>query len=426
MSDKMPKLPEGCVHLSGNLYRVKFKDIRLPEDQGSSDEYSFTNSRTLTELGQQTILDNKLSSDLRQSIASRTLLNPLTCRWVSDGNGFYPQLVGGERRYHALSYLIRKKSIVSDPRKSSLDENGVAAWNQAPADEAYEYIDCSVFAVNDDLEALALSWAENKTRVDLVDGHEIAEVIRLRKFGASDERITDILQRDSKWLADTDSLIKNLDANTLQDLIENRIDRHSAIALCSIKDVAHRDKVRQAAYDAAKENAEVRIKRLQKRIESTLDVKEAAEASLADARFSKDNEKILEAENILKNADKKIKDTQIKQKKLDAGPVTTVQDVKNVASKLEQDDDPDKQIEPQRFRILSYKKILGLNQYIDELIESNIAFDVGRSEESVVYSDKLEEFKLVKHILSKIILDNNDDFEFVIRSYLEQEPKKKK
>lgn len=416
----LPKLPAGCQHLNGNLYRVRFQDIRLPEGFMPNEEgvsYAFSNPRQNTESGQQVFLDRKLSTELKESIRSRTMLAPLVCRWVKDGDTYYPQLVGGERRYRSLDFLIRKKEIVVDPRKANFDENGNVVRGEAPANEAYEFVNCCVFSTNDDLEALAISWAENKCRVNLNDGHEIAEVIRLRRCKADDKRILDILQRDEKWLAETDKLIHELDSNTLADLVENRIDRASAIALSTIKNVEHRDKVRQAANAASLETCEARIKRLDNRVQNALKEKTIAKIDLAQAKFSDDEEKAKEAEKVIEEADAKI--NKAKKKKENLAATTTVQDVKNASAELKTND-PDKQVEPQRYRILSYKKILELTAYIDQLIDSNITIDNGRKKESVSYPDKLEHFQLVKKVLSEIILENNDDFEGIIGDYLGQ------
>ena len=55
------------------------------------------------------------------------------------------------------------------------------------ADVAYEFVVCQIFECDSDLDAAILSWAENKNRVDLNEGHEIAALMELRKHSATDD-----------------------------------------------------------------------------------------------------------------------------------------------------------------------------------------------------------------------------------------------
>ena len=99
---------------------------------------------------------------------------------------------------------------------------------------AYEFIPCQIFDCSSDLEAAVLSWAENKNRIDLTEGHEISAVAELRRFDVDDEQILKTLQKDSKWLKETDDLISCLDEETLNLVCENRIKRHAAIKISQI------------------------------------------------------------------------------------------------------------------------------------------------------------------------------------------------
>ena len=244
---KAGKLSAGTKHLYGNLYIIPFASIKTPDPDDSGERgYVFKNPRMNTERGQADLLDKKLSEELRQSIKKNTLLNPLVCRWVKQGDELAPMVIGGDRRYRCLEYLIRKKEEVADPRALT-NEDGFCNFSTAAADKAYEFVACQVFAVNDDLEALALSWAENKSRINLTDGHEVAEVIKLRDSHATDAQIMSVLQRDSRWLASTDRLIASLDAITLADLMEGRLDRDSAERLAAIGDLSVRSQVRDIA-----------------------------------------------------------------------------------------------------------------------------------------------------------------------------------
>jgi hypothetical protein len=416
MSD-LPNVPDGCQHLSGNMYKVRFQDIVLPESYEPNEEgvsYTFSNPRTMTTKGQQNLADKRLSAELRDSIKSKTLMVPLVCRWIKKGDVFYPQLVGGERRYRALDFLIRKKESVCDPRSPSLTDKGESIYDVAPADEAYEYLNVMVFSTNDDLEALSLAWAENKCRVDLNEGHEIAEVMRLRKYKATDGQILEILQHDAKWLADTDYLVSSLDQNSLSDLIENRITRESAIALLSIKNLTHREKVRKAANAVSEETCENRIRRLENQIEFVEEQVEVAQANLASAEYDDDEDAIEDAQEKLESAEIALKEKV--QKRANIAPKTTVADVKKAAKKLTTGNTTDDLTITHK--IMSRKNIEGLTAFIDECIHSEMTFDTGRGSEAVVYPEFKQHFEFARMILSKVILSNNENYEKKIYDWL--------
>jgi len=413
------RIPEGCNHLYGALFTIPFAALRTPdvdEDESSTSEYKFKNPRLLTEKGQSELLDKRLSAELRDSIKNRTLLNPLVCRWVQEGDSYYPQLVGGDRRYRALDFLIRKKEIVTDPSSLQLNDQGEWIYTQCSADKAYATIPCQVFAVNNDLEALALAWAENKGRINLTEGHEIAEVMKLRQVGATDDKILEILQRDEKWLSESDSLIASLDADTLADLLENRIDRESACELRSIEDEQIRSKVRIAANEASKEACNRKIKRIQKQIELALERKEIAEGSVADAEFQHDGEAAEEAKIELADAEKKV--VRSVKERDETTPVTTAKDVKKAAVEAgvakppkeprNEDDRP--------LRILSSKKIQDGVDYLDAVINNG-----GKCLEGTFIGGPglVTALALARKLLNNNILANEPDFGSTIKRHLD-------
>lgn len=411
MTTEVSKLPPGCQHLMGQFFAVRFSDIRIPDPDENAEGYAFKNPRILTESGQAALLDKKLSADLRESIKNHTLLQPLVCRWVTEEDGtVYPQLVAGERRYRAVDFLIRKKEIVVDPKSLHQDEEGNWVYEKCSAEQAYETIPCQIFQVNNDLDTLAIAWAENKSRVDLTDGHEVAEVAKLRSVNASDEKILEILQRDEKWLAETDSLLTNLDANTLADLLEGKIDRDSAVVLATIKNVEIRDKVRVAANEAANEACNKKLARIQRRISSALDEKEIAEGSLADAEFQQDDEAIQEAEEEVQEAQKKVKRT-VKERD-ETKPVTSASQVKKAAAEIESEGDSEERIFDKPPRILSAKKIKEGLEYIEALIKNG-----GECLEGT-FTANVEELTLVRKILNNNILANEVDFSATIRRHM--------
>ncbi len=107
---------DGIQHLHGYLHKVPFSAIITTDSvDGNACGYVFSNPRLLTKNGFETLADKKICSELRESIKAHTLLTPLICRWIERNGKKHPQLVGGDRRYRALHYLISKKENVLEP-----------------------------------------------------------------------------------------------------------------------------------------------------------------------------------------------------------------------------------------------------------------------------------------------------------------------
>jgi hypothetical protein len=405
-------LPEGCEHLYGALFSIPFSMIRTPDPEDETEEFVFSNPRLLVESGQADLIDKSQSSELRESIKKNTLLCPLVCRWVDEGDSVYPQLVGGDRRYRAISYLINKKEMVADPKSLKLNAEGQWEYSQSPADQVYKTVACQVFSVNNDLDALALSWAENKSRINLTDGNEVAEVHRLRSFGASDERILEILQHNEKWLAETDNLIENLDDATFDDLCEGRVDRGAAIELMSIEDAAVRNQRRLEAVEFAQESWRKKMNRIQKQVESVLEEKEVAEGAVADANWQKDDEFLEEAQTNLAELEKKA--TRIVKERDETKPVVTSKEVKKAkAAAVEEEEDGERS--SGAIRTLSAKKISSGLEQIEALIANE-----GRCPKDTFSAD-LEALELVRRIIAYNILENDPDFVDTIRTHALEE-----
>lgn len=409
----LENLPQGCTQLYGTLYAVPFACIQVPDDADEGDEFKFTNPRMLTEQGSSDLLDKRLSAELRDSIKTKTLLNPLVCRWVQKDGQNFPQLVGGDRRHRALDFLIRKKEIVTDPRSLHLNDDGEWTYKQVSADEAYHLIPCQIFAVATDLDARALAWAENKGRINLTEGHEVAEVIKLRKFGATDEKILEILQHDEKWLAETDRLIGDLDVDTLADLVESRMTRSCAVELCAVEDVDLRTKLRTRANESAKETYQKRIKRYQKQIESALDEREIAEGAVADAEFHKDDAAVEAAEAKVEEAQKKVT-RSVKERDAES-PVATAKNVRD--AKTEVNGKADDDAPPKMMRA---PKVAEARDYLDKLIANNGVCLADPPE----FEADVDDLMLVRRILNNNILANDDNFSATIKRHIESKKKR--
>lgn len=392
------ELPEGVEQVSGTFYKIPFDLIQTSDDYDEEEGGSqlvFENPRRLTKKGDAELTDKQLSLELRESIKKHTLLSPLICRWAQDEEGYYPQLVGGERRYRALSYLRTKKELVNDPNNVRMNDKGEWEYARSSADKVYGKVLCQVFAVNSDLDALALAWAENKNRINLSEGHEIAEVMKLREFDATDEKILEILQRDEKWLRETDNLIENLDENTLKDLIECRIDRGSAKELAEIEDLDVREKVRVEANEVAEEFSHRKKSRFQKRVDEALKDQEIARGNLAFVDDTKDKE---DAQEQVDEAEQRVKRT-VKERD-EIKPVTTRTEVKKAKAKVTQEQTGEDRLP----RVLSAKKIMKGMELVNQCLDAN-----GLDPEGA-FEIPTQALHLLSMIIKENILAGNADF----------------
>jgi ParB-like chromosome segregation protein Spo0J len=397
-NDFVANLPVGSKHLSGNLYLLPFASIRTPD----------RNPRLLTEKGQADLVDKTLSSQLRESIKKNTLLNPLVCRWVKEGDNLVPMVIGGDRRHRALHYLVSKKEMVSDPRVSRVGEDGQMTNHQAPAHEAYEFVTCQVFMCSDDLQALALSWAENKNRVNLTDGHEIAELIQLRDNGATDAQIMEILQQDQKWLAETDRLIASLDSMTLADLMENRIDRNGAIELAAIGDVKVREKVRNEAHRLAIGSWAKKIEKLHKKIAESEDVEEE---EMGNVVFSDSDDDRTRAQQQLERI--RSQTNALRRQVSDTTPTTTSNQIRESSRTItgQTPRNPSRRGPkggPRKMRQSEIEKGLEIFQGI---VRAN-----GRVEEES-FTPQMDALKLLVQIFRENIIPNNPDWIGTLRRF---------
>lgn len=403
-------LPEGTTHLHGTFFKVPFASIQIPEEKEGGKEYHFINPRLLTEFGEKELLFGKKSaSELRESIKKCTLLNPLVCRWQQAGDTFVPVLVGGDRRYRALDWLIKNNVDVADPRSYDIKNTGEVAKAFCPARDAYQNIVCQIFAVNNDLEALAISWAENKNRINLTDGHEVAEVIKLRKYAASDDVILEILQRDERWLAETDRLISKLDEETLHNLLESRIDRSAALSLLEIDNQEIRREILNKANDLAEKKNEKKKEQVKKILKNALDKKEEAEGIIADYEvFDEEDDEVLEeAKKVVEDSSKKVRKSIKKRDELK--PVTKAREINKAKMELSDKLDPADKI----IRCLSPKKIKTGIDYLCELIRDDGVCPRGS------FKANVESLQLVVKILEDNILNNEDDFALTLENFFE-------
>lgn len=401
-------LPEGIKLLHGALHLVPFDMISITDREPSEndDGYKFSNPRSLTEKGQAGLMDRKSAESLRADIRDRTLMAPFVCRWAEENGEIRPQLVGGERRYRAVDKLRTEKTMVKDASSAKLNSQGEYEYEYRPANEVYSFVPCQIFSAKSDLDALALAYSENAMRLNLTEGHDVAICQELRKSGASDEKIMEIMHQDARWLRDTDNFINNLDENSLKDLIEDRIDRESAKALLEIDDVDTRTQVRELANAESADDAARRRARYQKRVAAAMEEQEIAAGSKADAEYSGNHTAKEIATKTLADADAKVKRTVEERDSKKA--VTKKKHIVSATKSVTGSDPTSKQ----SMRAPKIKE-----HYVDYLV-SVIDNDGKAPDESFQIDTKALEFGLA---IAKGILSGQTNCADICRKFIEEE-----
>lgn len=412
------RIDPACQRLHGTLYLVPFEIIATPEGEEDNDlldgkwsneeEYKFSNYRLLTQKGTEDLFNKNRSQSLREDIKINTLMTPFICRWVEKDGKLVPQLLGGDRRYRAVDFLRNKKEMAKDPSSGKLNSEGYWEYEYKPADEVYKTVICQVYSVKTDVEALGLSRSENTCRVNTGDGSDVAMLIKLRRCNANDDEILNsvLTDKDSKWLRETDNLIRVLDADTLRDLLEDRITYEAALALCEIDDVETRTAVRTQANAESQEVYEKRVKRLQKKVLVALDEKEIAEGTVEDAKFHKDENWQQEATVKVEEAKSKV---AVAVKERDSKkPQTDDKQIKKIKARVRGEENAPK--------ALRAPKIKGMLEYLSGVLENEGDLEI--SEGVTINIDK-EPLQLVIRILNSV-LAGDDDVAAVLAAYAEE------
>lgn len=228
---------DNIQHLYGNLYRVRFSEIKLAPQGFDPDaaEFEFGNPRWHMNAKGKMIAhglnDTKEKAiALKNAIQEEGLENPLRLRiWHKDGE-IILESVNGERRYRQLDALIKEKADCIDA------ETG----EETPASELYEFVEARINSM-DDMEALEYATRPNETGEPIGERAMLNVVRVLRKHGAND---TDIRRKSGDksvtWLRETDSLIGLNDDSVLDALDSNAINRKVALDLTKIADAGER------------------------------------------------------------------------------------------------------------------------------------------------------------------------------------------
>lgn len=234
------------IHLQGNLHRVKTSLLSYAD---KSNDFSFFNPRHILDSSKPAGFSRQEMAELRESIRTQGLENPIIARWIEKEGQKVLQLVCGERRKRCIDKLIFENVDCYDPFTGT--------W--VPAKQLYEYIDCRINNI-DNKTAYAYAFSENETSVGIGDAATVSLVKYFRDNGLSDTEILQITSKSNSWLRETD-LILTLDSNTFQSLINNEINRVSALKLVEIKDLDVRNTVLENSKSfAIKRLEEVKVK----------------------------------------------------------------------------------------------------------------------------------------------------------------------
>ena len=320
------KLPASVQHLHGSLYLVPFSLIELAESDDKKTGYQFQNPRSITERGQEDLTCGFLASELREDIQNKGLMSPLICRSLPKGR---IQLVGGDRRYRALSLLIRDQVMVVDTSSIVENKDGTLDYGYRLANYVYENVPCQIYFADNDLDALAFSYAENHCRVNFNDGHDVAMFLQLREHKADDDKIMNILQKSHQWLRDIGSLVDNLDKKTLHELCEGKISLDAAKKLSSIDDKIRPKVMEKAAVITKLKNAE-KQKADGKRMQKAVKQKDLADLEMQMAIANNDSDELSQAEGHIKKANVMLADAVIKQS--EGGHVISGKDIDSIVA----------------------------------------------------------------------------------------------
>jgi len=292
-------------HLHGNLYKIRFDKIRTAPD-GIYDEdgtFKFGNPRFIqTSDGKIEAkgLDKPRMEELRDSISTEGLENPLRLRLLEENGEVYFQVVNGERRYRSLSKLIK-------------DDADCYVFNNAPqpASKVFEWVDCRVDILSDE-EALKYALRPQETGESIGEAAKIFVVKMLRNLNKTDQEIINFTGKSVTWLRETDKLL-TLDENTFKSLEREEINRRVALSLSEIEDVSSRLEKLSILKDSASkriENKKQQLRQELQRHEDDVEIVEATsmlgsyddesfDSSVDEEKIEKKKQKILDTQNEL-------------------------------------------------------------------------------------------------------------------------------
>jgi hypothetical protein len=256
--DSENKLP-GLVKITDNIYKVDSNLITTEETSVGTDEESlrFFNPRfvEINPTAEVHGFGRVEMQTLCNSIKTKGLLNPLVGR-IKDNK---VSLIEGHRRWNAISNLIDNDEDCYDPATGTL----------IPASTLYSFVLVRVYEQNTSEEAcFGLAFEEDKCKVQFGSGAEIRFVHHCCMRGTTDAKILEVLGNTPEWLKETKTIIKGLedDEVILQALFTDKLNRSAAKQLATVEDFAERRQIYDAAFEEAKDEADIKISKIKKSI----------------------------------------------------------------------------------------------------------------------------------------------------------------
>jgi hypothetical protein len=313
---------ENCVHLHGNLYRVRRECIEYAEPGITVENggVKFGNPRWVKNSKGKPVargLETAKMNRLKDSIQKEGLENPLRLRVLDDedGESITLQLVNGERRFRSIDLLAKDQTECVDP----------ATGKTLPADELFEWVDCRINRMSD-LDAIRMSLRPNETGESIGEVAAMEVVRAMRETDADDEEIMRVTGMSITWLRETDRLLK-LDEDTRTALQTDNINRKLALKLATIKDTNERIARLEKCCQSAVERLAEREAALNEGAENDQAEAEINEAAAALAQAEGDGDEAEQAKKkaaaAKKRADKKREEAERLEEQ---GPQATSKD----------------------------------------------------------------------------------------------------
>lgn len=339
VGDVEMELPPGVEALGeDDLFSVPFDllNIATNEADGTGD-YRWVNPR---HLGQS---DNSMGhgfdkpemEELYNDIKDDGLMCPLICRWVIVEESLRIQVLDGERRWRSINRQIEKNERVWSRKDQQ--------W--LPAKNVHSKIPCRVIAGNDK-EALKVAFMVSDRSVAWGEGATAKLIKKLRDCKCSDKEILELTKKSTQWLKEQDDIC-DLDDLTFSYLIDGKINRALALRLSKIENVERRQYWLHASYDDAVATHQEELSKADGALAKAEQKEELADAVLAEARESGDQEAIAEAKETLEEMQEK---TQLRRRQRSEAsrPRAKNKNLRNAAAKVGRDEDDDEVAQPLR------------------------------------------------------------------------------
>jgi len=251
----------GINHIADNIHRVNISLIQTENAKidPAEEKLRFLNPRGLQIAeGQVAGFNSNNMQQLKSAIRDHGLVNPLICRYKSDGKIY---IVEGHRRFKAIQELMEENAPCYD----------VNSGKNVPAQELFSAVLVRLYDETfTDEDCYKLSFNEDKSKVHFGAGAEIRFTHHCIMMGTDDSSIMEMLQVTPEWLRETKNLIRQLeeDEQILNSVFNDQINRTAAKNLAQIEDWQERRDIYKEALAEAQLDCVAKIDKYKKAISS--------------------------------------------------------------------------------------------------------------------------------------------------------------